>query len=45
MIFEKTILGENHPNGTFGVAIHDVGHWETLKRWTNPPKETVMIVR
>ena len=45
MISEKIILLESHPNGTFGVAIHDVGHWEALKRWTNPPKETVMIVR
>ena len=41
----RAILRKAHPEGTFGVAIHDVGHWETLKRWTNPPKETVMIVR
>ena len=41
----RGILRENHPTGTFGVAIHDVGHWESLRRWTNPPEETTMIVR
>ena len=41
----RAILRETHPEGTFGIAIHDVGHWETLKRWTNPPTEMVMIAR
>ncbi len=40
----RAILRENHPGGTFGVAIHDVGHWESLKRWTNPPKRTVLVL-
>lgn len=41
----RAILRENHPGSTFGVAIHDVGHWESLKRWTNPPKATVVELR
>lgn len=40
----RGILRANHPSGSFGVAIHDVGHWETLKRWTNPPKKTLIMV-
>ena len=41
----RGILRENHPTGTFGIAIHDVGHWESLKRWTNPPEETVVMMK
>lgn len=42
---KKTILRETHPDSTFDVATRDVGHWESHKWRTNPPEESVMILK
>lgn len=41
----KRTFFASRSDGGFDPLVHDVGHWESLKRWTNPPKETVMVVR
>lgn len=41
----KIIIRENHPEGSLGITIHDAGNWKSFKRWTNPPEETMMMVK